>query len=48
MNASDAIKEVYNMYSDEETPPQIVEVTSEEMDLELDLEDRPANSYSEL
>jgi len=36
------------MYSDEETPPQIIEVMSEEIDLELDLGDGQADPYLEL
>jgi len=48
MNAPNAIKELYNMYSDKETSPQIVKVASEEMDLGLNLEDRPVDLYLEL
>jgi len=48
MNALDVIKELYDMYSDEETSPWIVEVALEGMDLELDLEDGLADLYLEL
>jgi len=48
MNSLDVIKELYNMYSDEETSPWVVEVTSEGMDLESDLENGLADLYLEL
>jgi len=48
MNASDIIEELYDMYSDKGTSPRIVEVALGGLDLELDLENRPADLYLKL
>jgi len=41
MNALDAIKELYDLYLEEETSPQIVELKDSNLDLDLDLRDGP-------
>ena len=46
MNQLDPIEELYDMYSEEEDSPKIVEV--KDMDLDFGLEDRPADPYLEL
>jgi len=48
MNAPDAIKELYNMYSDEEASPQIVKLGDKGLRTDIDLEDRPVDLYLEL
>jgi len=48
MKQLDPIEEVYNLYSDEETSPHIVEVMDDALDLGLDLRNRPADLYLEL
>jgi len=48
MNTLDPIKELYNLYSEEETFPQIVEVRDNRLDFDSDLEDGPADPYLDL
>jgi len=48
MNRLDPIKELYNIYSEEENTLRIVELTDNQMDLDLELRDGPANPYLEL
>jgi len=47
MKQLDPIKELYNMYLEEEDSPKIVEVIDNSMDLDSDMEG-PANPYLEL
>jgi len=48
MNALNPIKKLYDLYSDEETSPHIVEVLDNILDLDSDLRDGPADPYLEL
>jgi len=48
MNWLDPIEELYNMYLEEEGTPRIVEVAVDDLDFNLDLEDRPADLYLKL
>ena len=48
MNQLDPIKELYDMYLEEEKPPRIVKVTADDWDFNLDNEDRLADPYLEL
>ena len=48
MNCLDPIKELYDMYSEEEDSPRIVEVLNNNSDFDLDMEDRLADPYIEL
>jgi len=45
MNQLDPIEKLYNMYLEEEDSPKIVEI--EDMDLDIGLEDKPADPYLE-
>ena len=47
MNRLDPIKELYEMYSEEENTPRIVEIGDNELDFVLDIE-RPADPYTDL
>jgi len=47
MNQLDPIKELYNMYSEEEDTPRIVEVGNDNLDFDLDIEG-PADPYMDL
>jgi len=47
MNQLDPIKELYNMYSDEEDTLRIVEVGDDDLDFVLDIEGL-ANPYMDL
>jgi len=47
MKQLDPIEELYDLYSEEEDSPKIVEVL-EDTDLDFRLEDRPADLYLEL
>ena len=47
MKQLDPIEELYDLYSEEEDSPKIVEVL-EDTDLDFRLEDRPAGLYLEL
>jgi len=44
INQLDPIKELYDMYSEEEDTPKIVEVGDDDLDFVLDIEG-PANPY---
>jgi len=48
MSQLDPIKELYDMYLEEEKPPRIVKVTADDWDFNLDNEDRLADPYLEL
>ena len=43
MNTLDPIKELYNLYFEEEISPQIVEIMDNRLDLDSDFKDGPAN-----
>ena len=47
MNQLDPIKELYDMYSEEEDTPRIVELGDNGLDLDLDIEG-PADPYIDL
>jgi len=47
MNRLDPIKELYNMYSEEEDTPRIIEIEDNRLDLDLDIEG-PADPYMNL
>ena len=47
MNRLDPIKELYDMYSEEEDTPRIVEVVDDGLDFDSDVEG-PANPYMDL
>jgi len=47
MNRLDPIEELYDMYSEEEDTPRIVEVVNDGLDFDLDIEG-PANPYMDL
>ena len=47
MNQLDSIEELYNMYSEEEDTPRIIEIEDNGLDLVLDVE-RPASPYMDL
>ena len=47
MNRLDSIEELYEMYSEEEDTPRIVEVEDDGLDFLLDV-DRPADPYMDL
>jgi len=47
MNQLDPIKELYNMYSEEEDTPRIVEVEDDDLDFVLNIEG-PADPYMDL
>ena len=47
MNRLDPIEELYDMYSEEEDTPRIVEIEDNGLDLVLDIEG-PANPYMDL
>jgi len=44
----DAIKELYDLYSDEETSPCIIEINDNGLKLDMNIEDGPADPYLEL
>jgi len=44
----DFIKELYNMYLEEEDTPRIVEVAADDLDFDLDKKNKPVNLYLEL
>ena len=48
MNQLDPIEKLYNMYSEEEDTPRIVEVVDNGLDFVLDNRDRLVNPYLEL
>jgi len=48
MNALNLIKELYNLYSDEEETPWIIEVLNKGLGLDLDLENRLSDPYLKL
>jgi len=48
INELDSIEELYDMYSEEEDTPRIVEVVDDELEPKSDLEDRLANPYLKL
>jgi len=48
MNGLDPIKELYDMYSEEEKAPRIVEMVNDGLDLDSDLENRLADPYLKL
>jgi len=48
MNALNQIEELYNLYSEEEDPSQIVEVCNNGLGFDLDIEDRLADPYLKL
>jgi len=47
MNRLDPIEELYNMYSEEEDTPRIVEVVDDGLDFDSDVEG-PADPYMDL
>ena len=47
MNQLDPIEELYNMYSEEEDTPRIIEIEDNGLDLVSDIEG-PADSYIDL
>jgi len=47
MNWLNLIEELYNLYSEEESP-RIVEVAGDDMDFDLDIENRLVDLYLEL
>jgi len=47
MNQLDSIEELYNMYSEKEDTPRIVEIENDGLELDLDVE-RPADPYMDL
>ena len=47
MNQLDPIEELYDMYSEEEDTPRIVEVVDDRLDFDLDVEG-PADPYMDL
>jgi len=47
MNRLDPIEELYNMYSEEEDTPRIVEVVDNRLDFDSDVEG-PADPYMDL
>ena len=47
MNWLDPIEELYDMYSEEEDTPRIVEVGNNDLDFDLDIEG-PADPYIDL
>jgi len=47
MNRLDPIEELYDMYSEEEDTPKIVEIEDNELDFVLDIEG-PADPYMDL
>ena len=48
MKQLDSIEELYNMYSEEENTPRIIEVVENKLDLDFDLEDGPVDLYLKL
>jgi len=48
MNQLDPIEELYEMYSEEDDTPRILEVKDNGLGFDLDLEDGPASPYLEL
>jgi len=48
MEQLDPIEKLYNIYSEEKDSSRIVEVVEDDLDLDLDLENRPADLYLEL
>ena len=48
MKQLDPIKKFYNLYSEEEDSPRIVEVMDDDLDLDSDLGNGSANLYLEL
>jgi len=48
INQLDPIEELYNMYSEEENTPKIIEVVEDSLNFDLDLEDGLADPYFEL
>jgi len=48
MNALNPIEELYDLYSDKEEMPRIVEVVVGELDFNSDIEDRLADPYLKL
>jgi len=48
MKQPDPIKELYNMYPEEEDSPKVIELMDDYLDLDSDLEDGLANLYLEL
>jgi len=47
MNQLDPIKELYDMYLEEEDTPRIIEIKDDRLDLDLDIEG-PADPYMDL
>jgi len=47
MNQLDPIEELYDMYSEEEDTPRIVEIKDNNLDLDLDVEG-PVDPYMDL
>jgi len=47
MNRLDPIKELYDMYSEEEDTPRIIEIEDDRLNLVSDAEE-PANPYMDL
>jgi len=47
MNRLDPIEELYDMYSEEEDTPRIVELVDDGLDLDSDI-DKPADLYMDL
>ena len=47
MNRLDPIKKLYDMYSEEEDPPKLVEIEDDGLDFVSDVEG-PANPYIDL
>jgi len=48
MNAFDPIKELYNLYLEEEETPQIIEVVNDGLGWDLDMEARSVDLYADL
>lgn len=48
MACPNPIEELYYMYLEEEEGPQITEVVADDLDFDLDLENRLADPYLEL
>jgi len=48
MNAFDPIKELYNLYSEEEKTPQIMEVVDDGLGWDLDMETGSVDLYVDL
>ena len=48
MNTLDPIEELYNLYSDKEETPWIMEITDDGLGWDLDMRNGPANLYVDL